>query len=1426
MKKSALSFVLIILLILTLTCVLFACTADPDSDSGSSGTPSGTTFDDLDTVDSVSRITVTALKDTYYLGEAIDRSQYVVKVILTDGSFKTISMTHPSVKIEDYDPYTVGETTFTVRYGQATYSCTVNIVAPDLESIAVITPPEKTTYVEGDDLNLKGATLRLTLVTGQQLTIDLNAGFVSGYRKDLVGEQTVIVDYAGKTTSFNVTVLKKTLSSVRLDSAPDKKEYLTGDELIKDGTALKLIYDNGDATVYSISELNDYSAEYNAFLETYDSEEASSEEAFSATLEESGCFFLYDFTLPDNNTPVRLYYVDVDGDAHTLYSTTFYCSVAIKLPRENQAVEIKSIPDQLREDSSSPLIEGGVIDYTGGSITVYYQDGSSQDFDMTDPLFTKTVYTSDGAYTVTDTSSAGTYILRFSYYRNDSRGWYADMTFTVRKKTPVAVRFVNTDGLYAADYYIGTDRELNYNDLKYVIDYNNGTSSQPIAVEKDVLTDGTDFSTLTVDGDYITGTDGRRYKNKSVKIAPLPDYPSVTTELTVAVYEHLITSLTVISAPNNVFLSASATSIRELSGLALRARYNSGYEKTILASDVTPIFEGGATNPSEYINLSDDVADGTAELAAYIEHPDTTTETVAGLYTLTLTVKETCSTDIVLPTYKLCFTSLQPSAAVSVLTRPSLAYIKGDKITLLGQRFEIDLGGNHTFEITGESDVSDTVTFTSDDLNKVVLKKSLYLSETFAVATGKLNYNFFGTTFSDDIIVTPIRLSGLEVTSNGNAKINYSLGEPFSTPDGIVVTVIKNNGARLSYTPTFMRVNSASDGTVGGFYFSVSDNVVEGSNTVYLYYREGTQTVSATWQVYYADDSLTLKGVELYRGDNKYDNASDLYEAAAGLNLNLGEFTLRLEYSLSNGSSVYRALPLVSEMIDYDFADNTLGERIVRIHYADYSIDWKINVVPAILSGITLDVSDMRLDYVVGQNLDYSGGYVVRHYGASLPSDRVSMAYAKVVGFDSDVDFEEGVTYVDRTVYVDYGGYSANFTVRIWNRLQPSIRFINIRQRVDDTFKDDTTFEFIRVSDSFADPSYRIYFDFADAYGNWISISANGAYYEYAIDGIRYEYYSADLLPHHVGTYRIRVVCAENDYYQAATFTSEYYIERTTVTLRVNSATISYGDSLPELTFVPTVADAWNYVIEKLGVPYSGSPAPDGVTDVSTLAVGKYEDLLGIGTLSHPYFYISVEKGTLVVNPRTIVVKVDNASSLRYDDGIDLYDRIELSVSYGDFSISGTIEELKGYFTVENATLSDVGVYTLALTSTTVDGAESYVLTDQDGEIIDSITIEVKKALRVLEVTTDNVSVVKNADGSHTLTIIGFDSYPDADKIEWVIGTTGGNWRSVTDPSTTSITLTFSDSDTFVYLYFRYSYDADDTYESTNAVPLLVDLVK
>ncbi len=1423
MKRNFFCSVLIILLMLTLTCVLFACTPDPDGDGGTSGT-SGTVLDDLDTVDSVSRITVTALKDTYYLGEALDRSQYTVKVILTDGSYKTISMTHPSVKIENYDPYTVGETAFTVRYGQATYSCTVNIVAPELESIELLTLPEKTTYVEGDDLSLKGATLRLKLVTGQELVIDLNQGFVSGYRKDFVGDQTVTIDYAGKTTSFNVTVLKKTLRGVKIDSEPDKKDYLIGEELIKDGIALKLVYDNGDDVVYSISELKDYSSEYKSFLENYLSEQPS-EEAFSESLDESGCFLSYDFSSSDNNTPVVLYYIDVDGDNRTLYSLTFYCSVAIKLPRENQAVEIKSQPAQLRENSSSPLIEGGVIDYTGGVLTVYYQDGSSQDFPMTDSVFTKTVYTSDGTYTVADTSKAGTYILRFSYYRNDSKNWYADMTFTVKEKTPCSVSFTDTAGLESATYYVGTDRELNYNDLKYVVGYNNGTFGQPIAVEKNVLTDGTDFSVETVEGDW-QGEGDNRYKNKLVKIAPLSDYPELTASLTVRVYEHLITSLTVSSSPDDVFCSASATSIRELTGLSLRARYNSGYEKTIVSSEIIPAFSDGSADPSSYVDLASDTTDK-CEIAAYIKR-DSDIEVIAALYELALTVDEACASSLKLPTYKICFTSFSPSASPSVLKSPSLAYIRGDRVSLFGQRFEIDLDNETvTFEITEESDVSDTVIFTSDTHDTVVLKKSLYVSDTVAAVSGRLDYNFFGTIFSDDVIVTPVRLSGLEVTSNGSAYIDYSVGEEFSSPDGLVVTVIKNNGSRLSYTPSFSEVDSASDITVGGFYYSFSDSIVtEGEKTVTLYYREGTQTVSAVWHVYYVADAYTLKGIELYRGDRAYDNdGDDIFEAAVGLNLNLGEFTLRLRYA-SAGTDVYKSVRLTSEMTDYDFADETLGDRIVTVRYASYTLDWKIKVVSANLTGITLDLSDMRLDYVVGQNLDYSGGYVVRHYGASLTSDRVSIAYAKVTGYDSDIDFEDGVTYADRTVYAEYGGYSASFTVRIWNRSEPSVRFINVRQRVDDTFKDESTFEFLRVSDSFTDPSYRIYFDFADAYGNWISISANGAYYEYVVDNTRFEYYSADLLPHHVGTYRIRVVCAENDYYRAATFTSEYYIEPTTVTLKINSATVLYGDDLTEIGFVPTISDAWNYVVDKLGVGYSGAPAPDGDIDVSTLSVGKYEDLLGIGTLDHPYFYISVEKGTLVVNPKTLVVRLDNASSLRYADGNDLYDRIELSLEYGDSRISGGIKDLTEYISVEKKTLSAVGKYTLTVSSSVgSNGTASYVLTDIDGEIVTELNVEVKKAVRILDVSADNVLVVNNADGTHTFTVTGFSSYLDADKIEWVIGTTSGNWRSVTDPDSTSVTLAFSDRDTFVYLYFRYSYDSDDTYESTNAVPLIIELV-
>ncbi len=1369
MRKKLFLTVLIVLVCSLIISMLFACDNKTDTESGSS---SGS--QESSTIENVSRIAVTGLKLTYNLGEKLDLTEYTVKVILRDGTTKEIPMTDPYVKVEGFNPYYVGEMTFTVRYGQASTDYTVTIVAPPISKLELLTLPAKLEYTEGDDFSITGCTARMTLTSGNTVDIEVGQSFVSGFRSDLIGKQTITVTYSGLSTTFEITVKAKTLKTVKVGTKPSKTEYIVGDEFQSSGLTLIFTYSNGSQEERALSDLSP--SEYK---------------------------ITYSFVESSQNSPVKITYIDTSSDK-TEYEMTVYCVVSSKIPLGQNGLKIIDQPTQIVDRK---LVEGGVIDYTGGLIRITYQDNTTQDFPMSSPVLVKKIYDKEGTL-VEGVEKAGTYKIRFSYQNNDSRGWYVEMNIEVIEKTAESIKLVNTEKLLSAKYYLGLDKEVNYNDLKYVIIYNNGTESDPVSVEKTML-ENSDFSTKTVDGEFIVeGED--RYKEKVITVKDAKS--ELTDSVTVKVYEQKVTTLTVLTPPDNIFLDALSTSIRSLTGMTFRAVYNSGYEEDIDATGVTATFIDGSTDPSQYVQMTD------------TEHATVGTldgNPVAKLYKLTLTygkiVDGTYTYQGKTTSYDVAFTTVTASDFTTI-TRPASSYIKGDRISVKGQEFSVVLNGEtKTLKVTKESDTDDTVTFQYDTV-EVTLKKSVYLDKITAEKSGDVQYNFFGATSSQSLIVTPLQVSAIEVVSDGSAKVDYEAGEDFSSPDGIQIDVIFNNKSRASYTPHFTRVESKADILTTGFYYTFSDSTTtDGEKTVSLYYRYNSQIVSTTWKINYHKENRILTSIELYKGTEK---TTTLGKVAAGLSVNLQDYKLKLTYSFSTISET-SYIDLTQNMIDYDYQDETVEKgRVVTITYSGLTTTATLEVVTASLDHIDVDTSLMTLDYTVGEPLDYANGYIIRYYQSSsgLAQDRINLSYGKLTGFDSDITFTEGSLNLVRTITVEYAGCTATFNVTIWNKQKPSITFINTRQSVDTTFSDNKTFTFNRPTDAFEDPEYKIYFEFQDATGNWIDIASNGSYYEYVVDGMRREYYTRDLYPHHVGTYRMKVVFSATDFYDSDIQYSTYEIVPTTTTIRINSKSKLYGEENGEFTFTPSDQKQWDYVVNTLGVEYVGAPALTSEIE----DVGTYSDAIGIGTLTHPYFNITAENGTFVINPKSLTVTLENADELRYDGGADLYSKIKLSVSYNGTTLKeGTITELTDYFTVETLSLAEIGTYTLKVDSVKgSNGNSSYLLNGSADNF--TLEVEVKKAIRVLEVNTSMVTVTKDTANRYNISV-DLTGLTDIDHIYWAVGYADeSNFQKVTENS--SVTKDIMDTTEFVYIYFKYVYGEEEKYSTTAPVFLRVDL--
>lgn len=145
--------------------------------------------------------------------------------------------------------------------GSAEAAFTIKVTEPaepELTGIQ-ITEPCKKNYTEGETLDPSGLVLELKYSDGSTAaaayTEETAADFTFTPALDqqlTTGDTEVTVEYAGKTTAFNIKVQTAavTIASVEVAAAPDKTEYTEGETLDPTGLVLRVIYSDGsDGTI-------------------------------------------------------------------------------------------------------------------------------------------------------------------------------------------------------------------------------------------------------------------------------------------------------------------------------------------------------------------------------------------------------------------------------------------------------------------------------------------------------------------------------------------------------------------------------------------------------------------------------------------------------------------------------------------------------------------------------------------------------------------------------------------------------------------------------------------------------------------------------------------------------------------------------------------------------------------------------------------------------------------------------------------------------------------------------------------------------------------------------------------------------------------------------------------------------------------------
>lgn len=130
-------------------------------------------------------------------------------------------------------------------YSTNVTSASVNIIAKEVSRIEVSAKPAKTNYFTGSSaLDVTGGKIKVTYSNGTSEEVDMTSDMCSNVDLSTAGNKTVTVNYAGKTTSFDITVADRQVKSFEL-SGVDNKSVIEGLKLNLTGMSAEVTYDDG-----------------------------------------------------------------------------------------------------------------------------------------------------------------------------------------------------------------------------------------------------------------------------------------------------------------------------------------------------------------------------------------------------------------------------------------------------------------------------------------------------------------------------------------------------------------------------------------------------------------------------------------------------------------------------------------------------------------------------------------------------------------------------------------------------------------------------------------------------------------------------------------------------------------------------------------------------------------------------------------------------------------------------------------------------------------------------------------------------------------------------------------------------------------------------------------------------------------------------
>ena len=191
--------------------------------------------------DSLNNIEITTApnKIAYFEGENFDSTGMVITANYNNGKSAVVD----GYNITNGTNLVEGQTSVTITYQDKTVNQTISVEKNSVTELIISNQPNKTEYKEGENFDITGMIIEAKYKDGT--TKNITDYTIEGGNNLKDNQTQVTISYEGQTVQQAITVIPNPLIEINVTTAPDKTNYVVGQNFDKTGMVVTGTYQGG-----------------------------------------------------------------------------------------------------------------------------------------------------------------------------------------------------------------------------------------------------------------------------------------------------------------------------------------------------------------------------------------------------------------------------------------------------------------------------------------------------------------------------------------------------------------------------------------------------------------------------------------------------------------------------------------------------------------------------------------------------------------------------------------------------------------------------------------------------------------------------------------------------------------------------------------------------------------------------------------------------------------------------------------------------------------------------------------------------------------------------------------------------------------------------------------------------------------------------